>query len=69
MVSVSSKRPVDVYKDIVYVSIIGTPCMVGCLLILIWLETVLMTKHEKAMLVVAILNLVINALALFKYFL
>ena len=32
-------------------------------------ETVLMTKYEKAMLVIAILDLVINALALFKLFL
>ena len=32
-------------------------------------ETVLMTKYEIAMLVIAILDLVINALALFKFFL
>lgn len=41
--------------------------MVGCLLILNeWETRADMTKYEIVMLIIAILNLIINALALFK---
>ncbi len=43
--------------------------MVGYLLILMKGRFALMTKYEKAMLAIAILGLVINALALFRFIL
>ena len=59
----------DNHKCIVYIFMIGNIVHGGLAPNLNDWETVLMTKYEKAMLVIAILDLVINALALFKLFL
>ena len=60
---------IDSYKYIVYTSFIGNIVHGGLSPNLNEREIVLMTKYERAMLVIAILDLVINALALFKFFL